>query len=231
MAQPLPSRIALLPLSTVLFPGNQISLHLFEPRYRKLMKERAEIEPMFGVVLTKDGSEVGDEPSIHAVGTAASLLTAVQHADGRFSIMVEGTRRFRVIAHDWNNDYCMADIEWIPPAESPSERVMDLAGEVLKLFLGYVVALADQLGNRVAKRELPEAIVDVLSDDIDIQTFQIAAQLPLNTWQQQELLEIESLEERLRKVLSLVRRERRLIDMTGPVTSTDHQPGATFSSN
>jgi Lon protease-like protein len=231
MVETLPSRIALFPLSAVLFPGCQISLHLFEPRYLKLMSERSNVDPIFGVVLTRDGSEVGDQPAIHHVGTAASLLTAVQHDDGRFSMVVQGTRRFRVHDHDWHQDYLMADVEWIEQAPGPTNSVTDQASEVLKQFLGYVVTLADQLGNRLAMRELPGAIVDVLSDDLDLQTFQIAAQLPLNTWQQQALLEFDSIEQRLEAILNLVRRERKLIDVSGPATAPDHRPGATFSSN
>jgi Lon protease-like protein len=231
MALPLPSRIALFPLAICLFPGATLSLHLFEPRYLKLMRERAELDPIFGVVLTKEGREVGDEPEIHTVGTAASLVTAVQHDDGRFSMVVQGTQRFRVGDRDWDRGYLMADVEWLPSTEFESGGTLALADDLQGMFIDYVIALADQLGNQRAKRELPDAISGALAINPEIRAFQIAAQLPLNTWQQQSLLEIDALDERLTGIVELVRRERRLVQIAGPATAPESHPGSKFSSN
>ena len=101
MTEPLAERLPLFPLGTVLFPGMLLPLHLFEERYRCLMRDRQGADPIFGVVLTRHGREVGDRPEIHAVGTAASLLGAGRYPDGRYDVVVRGTRRFRVEAGDW----------------------------------------------------------------------------------------------------------------------------------
>lgn len=231
MTASLPARIALFPLSTVLFPSGSLSLHLFEQRYLKLMEERADIDPIFGVVLTKEGREVNDEPEVHDVGTAASLVTGIKHEDGRYSMFVQGTRRFRVGERDWDNDYLMADVEWLPDLGPATHDTIQLADTAQRLFLDYVTALADRLGNQRAKRELPDAIAEALVSDPDRRSFQIAGQLPLNTWQQQTLLEIDHIDDRLNAIVHLLRRERRLIDIAGPSTSPDVHPRTTFSAN
>jgi Lon protease-like protein len=208
-----------------------MTLHLFEPRYLKLMAERAEIDPIFGVVLTRDGHEVGDQPEIHSIGTAASLVTGTKHDDGRYSIIVQGTRQFRVGAHDWTNDYLMADIQWLPHGEPATASTAELSETARRLFIEYVVALAENLGNERAKRELPAAIDDALITDPDRRAFQIAGHLPLNTWQQQQILELGTASERLHAVVELIRRERALIDITGPATALTTHPTSTFSMN
>lgn len=195
------------------------------------MEERAETDPIFGVVLTREGREVGDEPEIHNVGTAASLVTGIKHEHGQYSIIVQGTRRFRVGNHDWDDGYLMADVEWLPYLERPSPEVSELADIAQRLFLDYVTCLADQLGNTRAKRELPGALAEALVSDPERRSFQIAGVLPLNTWQQQALLEIDDSGARLDAILNHLRRERRLIDITGPATSPESHPGSMFSAN
>src|SRR5262245_14060642 len=71
------------PLAPVLYPGALMPIHVFEERYRKLMSEHGGDEPIFGVVLTKHGREVGDQPETHEVGAAASLVGKRRYADGR----------------------------------------------------------------------------------------------------------------------------------------------------
>src|SRR5262245_23460490 len=87
------------PLGTVLFPGMVLPLHIFEDRYRRLMRDRQGAEPIFGVALTSRGQEVGDEAEIHRVGTAASLVGAGRYPDGRWDVVVQGGRRFRSEEH------------------------------------------------------------------------------------------------------------------------------------
>ena len=81
-------RIPIFPLGVVLFPGMLLPLHLFEERYRKLTAERQGSEPIFGVVLTRQGREVRDRPDIHEVGTVATLVAAGRYPVARFAVVV-----------------------------------------------------------------------------------------------------------------------------------------------
>ena len=112
MSESMPERIPLFPLGVVLFPGMLLPLHLFEERYRRLMQVHQGNDPIFGVVLTRQGREVGDQPQVHEVGTAATLVAAGRYPDGRYDIVVRGGRRFRVEEGDWASSYLTASVSW-----------------------------------------------------------------------------------------------------------------------
>lgn len=220
--------IALFPLSSVLFPGATMQLHLFEPRYLKMMEERAELDPMFGVVLTKEGWEVGDQPMIFETGTAASLAAGVQHADGRYTIAVHGGRRFRVLDQDWSNEYLIASVEWFADDHDPPAALVQ---RVTDSFGAYLVALARDLGDREAEERLPQALDDVLDPNERFRVFQIASQLPLNTWQRQQLLDITSTSSIWNEVGTIIKRELKMLELAGPTVTPRQSPRTTFSPN
>ena len=137
MTEPGSDRLPVFPLGLVLFPGMLLPLHLFEERYLRLMEERRGVDPIFGVVLTKQGGEVGDQPEIHHIGTAARLLGAGRYPDGRYDIIVRGGRRFRVDGGDWTAGYFTASVTWldeVPPASRAESRLMEVATQVADAY-------------------------------------------------------------------------------------------------
>jgi Lon protease-like protein len=102
------------PLSAVLFPGMELPLHVFEPRYRELTDHCLAGDGQFGVVLIARGSEVGGGDQRFAVGTVAQIADASRFDDGRWALLVHGTRRIAVT-------------EWWPDAPYPRAVVVDLA--------------------------------------------------------------------------------------------------------
>ena len=70
------TRLPMLPLSAVLFPHTAMPLHVFEPRYRELMRDCLEGDRRFGVVLIERGSEVGGGDTRARLGTRGLLLGA-----------------------------------------------------------------------------------------------------------------------------------------------------------
>jgi ATP-dependent Lon protease len=85
----MPSRLPLFPLAVVLFPGEPMPLHIFEPRYRRMLADCLEGNGRFG--LTPDPS-----PRDGSVGTVAMIRAAEPLGDGRSNIVVLGERRFAV---------------------------------------------------------------------------------------------------------------------------------------
>ena len=81
-----PQELPLFPLGTVLFPAAPLPLHIFEERYKRMMADRIDHDPIFGVVLTRIGSEVGDEPSTYSVGTSASTVESQSRGPTAVSI-------------------------------------------------------------------------------------------------------------------------------------------------
>lgn len=100
---PLPEGEFLLPLfplpNMVFFPQTRLPLHVFEPRYRELVKDVLEGDQRFGIVLLREGWE-GDyygAPPVHDCGTLGTIEQAVPLDDGRYNIVVRGDVRFRIL--------------------------------------------------------------------------------------------------------------------------------------
>lgn len=120
--------LPLFPLSTVLLPGADLPLHIFEARYRQLVLDLVEeVVPdrRFGVVGIRQGWEVGDDnvDSMYDVGCSARLRQVQQLPQGRYDITADGGHRFRLLQIDREAaPYLMARVEWLPdsePAEDP----------------------------------------------------------------------------------------------------------------
>ncbi|MCY4528794.1 MAG: LON peptidase substrate-binding domain-containing protein [Chloroflexi bacterium] len=89
-------RLPLFPLNVVLFPGGYLPLHIFEERYRLMMRHCLNGDGRFGVVLINSGSEVGEPAVPETVGTIAKIEKVKTLDDGRMLIGVKGERRFRI---------------------------------------------------------------------------------------------------------------------------------------
>src|SRR5579864_4357368 len=86
-----PDRIPLFPLNVVLLPGAALPLHIFEPRYRGMVKDCLEEKTRFGVLLALDNG-------VARVGCTAEIIKVVQrYNDGRMDILTVGREPFRVV--------------------------------------------------------------------------------------------------------------------------------------
>src|SRR5260370_9377810 len=86
-----PERIPLFPLNVVLLPGAELPLHIFEPRYRAMVKSCLEEKSEFGMVLSLD-------KGVARVGCTAEILNvAKRYGDGRMAILTVGRAPFRVV--------------------------------------------------------------------------------------------------------------------------------------
>jgi Lon protease-like protein len=138
-------RIPLFPLGTVLFPGLVLPLHVFEDRYRALVRTLLELPDgvprRFGVVAIREGHEVGADGAraLHVVGCAAELRAAEPYDDGRFDIVTTGTTRFRL--HEVSRDlpYLQGDVEWLD--EPAGSDPLGLSRAASAAFLSYRAAL------------------------------------------------------------------------------------------
>jgi Lon protease-like protein len=154
-----PELIPLFPLHTVLFPGGVLPLHVFEERYRLLVRERRD----FGVVLIRRGSEVGPgrAEDLHEVGTLATMQRIEALPDGRFSVVARGLYRFRLLALDHSRPYQMGRVERLPdPPARASPRLVTLLERYLAV---HGVEVAPQLSPALGKRAvwLVGAVLDI----------------------------------------------------------------------
>ncbi len=123
LSEPEAELLPLFPLHTVLFPGALVPLHVFEERYRMLVRERRD----FGVVLIREGWEVGQTQDLHPVGTVATLTEIEDLPDGRFFVLARGLNRFRVQSLDLSRPYLQARVEaLVDPPGRASPRLLGL---------------------------------------------------------------------------------------------------------
>uniref|UniRef100_UPI00404B556D LON peptidase substrate-binding domain-containing protein n=1 Tax=Candidatus Limnocylindrus sp. TaxID=2802978 RepID=UPI00404B556D len=130
-----PTLIPLFPLQLVLFPGVALPLHIFEPRYRLMVKRCLELNQPFGVI--RSGND-----GLSEIGTLAEIREATRYIDGRWDIVALGTQRFRITNFDRSAAYLQAEVELLDEAVGePAERVRATAERVSDLFIDYLELL------------------------------------------------------------------------------------------
>ena len=144
MAQEL-EELPLFPLNTVLFPYASVQLHVFEDRYREMVRTCLEFDRPFGIVLIRAGNEVSKHVDPYMVGTAVRIVQVHTYDDGRMDIQVQGERRFRIRELDESRPYLIGKVEpVIEHAIEESDRAEELLTRARTLaqraeVLGYVV--------------------------------------------------------------------------------------------
>jgi Lon protease-like protein len=186
------------PLESVLLPGALLPLHVFEHRYRQLVRDCLDADGTFGVVLIERGSEVGGGDVRTDLGTLARIIRVEELPDGRYVVMAVGVRRVRVEAWLADDPYPRAEVaDWPDDEDEPAERagaVTALAegGDVLAL-LRRAAALRAELG------DVGEIPVDLtLADDLVAASYQAVALAPRGPADRQELLAAPSPAARVR---------------------------------
>ncbi|HUI25665.1 MAG TPA: LON peptidase substrate-binding domain-containing protein, partial [Candidatus Kryptonia bacterium] len=119
----LPLRIPLFPLpNVVLFPGVPLPLHVFEPRYREMVRDARAGESVIGMVLLKGEwqKDYYGRPSIFDVGCAGRLVSVEPLSDGRSNILLHGIREFQIAREVGDHSYREAEVSWRPTDVSRS---------------------------------------------------------------------------------------------------------------
>jgi Lon protease-like protein len=150
-------RLPLFPLGTVLYPGLLLPLHIFEERYRQLVRDLlAEPEPrQFGVIAIKKGRETGIDgiSTLYEVGCTATLRRVVEHPDGRYDLVTLGTDRFRLTGLDESQPYLQADVEMLPEDTGDDAAAAVAMEAVQRGFGDYRQALAKRSRYRQRRRD------------------------------------------------------------------------------
>lgn len=135
--------IPLFPLRSVLCPGVALPLHIFEERYRLLVNRCIEHGEPFGVVLLREGREVGPlRGDLAGVGTTAAIRRAGTYPDGRLDILTVGQQRFRLEGVDnVSQPYLVGRVSLLDEALGPADEAARRAQEVGRRFLEYLELL------------------------------------------------------------------------------------------
>jgi Lon protease-like protein len=143
------TEIPLFPLRSVLCPGVALPLHIFEERYRLMIERCLERDESFGVVLLREGREVGPlRGEVAAVGTTAAIRRAGSYPDGRLDILTVGQQRFRLEGVDnVSEPYLVGRVSLLAEPTGPEPEVRDRARLVGRRFLEYLELLQPAEGD------------------------------------------------------------------------------------
>lgn len=177
--------LPMFPLGTVLLPGVVLPLHVFEPRYRQLVRDCLDAaRHEFGVVLIDRGSEVGGGDVRLGVGVAAEILQVAPLVGGRFVVVTVGTRRIRVTRWLVDDPYPRAEVEDWPDADS-SDGPSDVSPDRIEAVASRAkrcAGLAVELGDRAGVPQIE------LTGDPSLDTFLVTAVSPFGPADQYRLL-------------------------------------------
>ena len=187
--------LPLFPLNLVLFPGMPLPLHIFEERYKAMISECLETQMPFGVVLIRDGLEVGEPAEPFMTGTSARIVRVDHLEDGRMNILTQGESRFQVMEITQNVPHVVGKIQYLveEPGDSPSE-VLDEVVQGYSAYLRNVEALS---GGWTANAQPPRDPVLI--------SYAVAGSLELPTSVRQQILESETASQRLEILAPLLK--------------------------
>jgi len=155
----------LFPLGTVLFPGLLLPLHVFEERYRQMVRDlMAEPEPRrFGVIAIREGRETGVDgvSALYEVGCTATVRQVVELEDGRFYVVTVGTQRFRVAEVDRTQPYLTGRVDLLPEDTGDDAAAQEAAQAVQNAFRTYLGVLTAQGATQVTTPKLPDEPVQL----------------------------------------------------------------------
>ena len=133
--------IPLFPLHQVLCPGIVLPLHIFEDRYRAMTRHCLDTGQPFGVVLIRDGREVGTKgiATLAGVGAFAEIREAGRYPDGRYDLLAAATGRFAIDSVDAQREpYLVADVTPLDDEVGDEDRAVRLAKRAIRRFVKYL---------------------------------------------------------------------------------------------
>ncbi len=202
--------LPLFPLGAVLYPGMLQPLHIFEDRYRQLVRDLLDgPEPrQFGVIAIRKGRETGIEgvQSLYEVGCTATLRRAEQHPDGRYDIVTVGTQRFRLLALDETLPYLQGEIELLTEDDVDEAAAAPVVRAVQVAFRAYLDALTEWGGATVRVEDLPAEPV--------LLSYVVAATMVIDLPERQSLLAEPDAVARLNAQRALLSRETAMLKTT-----------------
>ena len=185
--------IPLFPLKTVLFPRGFLPLRVFEPRYLDMISDCMKTGGGIGVVLIREGSEVGNAASTHDVGTLTEISYWHKRPDGLLGVTLTGSQRFRILSHEVRpNQLVMAEVELLPTIE---HCTLD----------SQYQPMADMLEQIVTQLDPPFSTMTTCYEDADWVSARLIELLPLPLETKQHLFLLEDINSRmqeLEKILS-----------------------------
>jgi Lon protease-like protein len=211
------SRLPLLTVETVIFPGLVLPIPVTDVQGRAVVRDLVENggELVCGAVAVRDGYELGDRVfrSLYGTGCAATIseITLDAGDDGPVEVTLTGNRRFKVAELDSGGDYLVADVEWM--AEELGDDPLGAASVAVPRFRRYAAA--------VTEISQPGLHIGSLPDDPSTLSYLISAAMTLLTPDRQKLLEATDTTTRLAQLVGLLDTEMAAMAAVPSLPATD----------
>ena len=177
--------LPLFPLDLVLLPGVPLTLHIFEPRYKEMIKECLDHKSVFGMIRSK-------EESLASIGCTAEIMNLLKkHADGRMDILIEGKKRFEVLQVNQDRAFLQAEVFYLEEEDQPAS-----ADDIKK---------ATRLHQEIMELAGAQPETTETTETAQL-AYRLAGSLPFDPDFQQALLEMNSEAERTRALVSFFER-------------------------
>jgi ATP-dependent Lon protease len=199
---PITRVIPIFPLAHVQFPGALTPLHIFEPRYRKLLKDVMDRDKVFGIIYRDEEVPVETELlPLGSVGCTVEVAVVQGMPDGRSNILCVGERRYHLLNYIEGEPYLQAEVELFDD-EPASEDLSSMMSRAKDLFQRWLIA------NRKLKDDSDRESGEVpeLPDDAQALSFIVSAYLEIEAKAKQRLLELTDTETRLRQVNDILQK-------------------------
>ncbi len=191
--------LPLFPLNTVLFPQMPLALHVFEERYKQMIGRCIADDAPFGVVLIREGSEVGMPATPYDVGTSAQIVGVEHLREGRMNIIATGAQRFRLLEVVRQRPYLVGRVEYAPHAVGDAARAETAAAAVRRLFAAYLETVAQIIEGELNSEPAPADAAGL--------AYAVAAALQTDNLVKQRLLAAGSLDDILCEETAILPKE------------------------
>jgi hypothetical protein len=175
----------------------ELPLRIFEERYRVMIRELLDSGGEFGVLLIREGEEVGGGAIPHTIGTTARVEECREVDGGRFVLNARGVHRFRLRRMLPARPYPYGEVEYLPDQDEPITPTLRLAVETVRttfpLYFRMALSLTDQWAQGLRLPDRPHELVDFLGPWLQVEEDA-----------KQRLLEIEAAADRVAHLAEMI---------------------------
>ena len=211
--------LPIFPLPLVMLPNELLPLHIFEDRYRKMLKDVEANRNLFGITLFETQEEFTEKPAIGRVGCVAEIRDSETHEDGRSNILILGVIRYRIVDYvDAGEPYLVGDVEFFEDDAEDAAVLEPLADEVFGWFERMAKAAFKMGGSRGRFPEIQRADPESLS-------FLITAAFNFDNEKKYALMEMTSTIERLRNLMEILTQAATQMEETADIQTVSRTNG------
>jgi ATP-dependent Lon protease len=210
----IPELLSVLPLrASVLFPGSIIPIDVGRPKSVRLIEDSISQErPLIAIVSQKDArieDPTGEE--LYEIGCAARILKVIKLAKDNYSVILQGVSRIRIERLTQEDPFLIAQVESVadePISDLEATAMVANIKETARKLIALVPELPREVSSLLDSVSEPAAVADAVAANLDIEPSE-----------KQEVLEALNIEERLRKVLTLLTRQLEILEIRERINS------------